>query len=145
MPDLFLAIAHHVLVFALLGVLVAECLAARTLTSSGAVIRIARIDLWYGILATLIVIAGFSRAAFASKGWLYYSHNAFFWAKIATFAALGLFSIRPTIAIMRWRRSDKLPDEAAIKSIRLFLHIELGLFFFLPIFAAAMARGYGGF
>jgi uncharacterized membrane protein len=29
--------------------------------------------------------------------------------------------------------------------VRRFLHAELGLFLLLPIFAAAMARGYGQF
>jgi putative membrane protein len=145
MLDLALAIAHHLLVFAVLGVLLAEFLSLRTLTSRENVAWIATIDLGYGILATLVVIVGFSRAAFAAKGWLYYSHNAFFWAKVATFAAIGLLSIRPTIAFGRWRRSGTVPDDAAIEPIRLYLHIELGLFVFLLIFAAAMARGYGEF
>jgi putative membrane protein len=145
MLDLVLAIAHHLLVFAVLGALLAEFLALRALTSSAAVARIATVDLGFGILATLVVIVGFSRAAFAAKGWLYYSHNAFFWAKMATFAALGLLSIVPTMAIVRWRRSGTVPDDAAIEPIRRYLHIELGLFVFLPIFAAAMARGYGEF
>jgi putative membrane protein len=145
MIDLALAIAHHLLVFAVLGVLLAEFLSLRSLASSKAVTRIAAIDLGYGILATLIVIVGFSRAAFAAKGWLYYSHNAFFWAKVATFAAIGLLSVRPTISFVRWRRSGTVPDDAAIEPIRLCLHTELGLFVLLPIFAAAMARGYGEF
>ena len=145
MLDLVLAIAHHLLVFAVLGALLAEFLALRALNSSAAVARIATVDLGFGILATLVVIVGFSRAAFAAKGWLYYSHNAFFWAKMATFAALGLLSIVPTMAIVRWRRSGTVPDDAAIEPIRRYLHIELGLFVFLPIFAAAMARGYGEF
>jgi uncharacterized membrane protein len=38
-----------------------------------------------------------------------------------------------------WNR----PNEAAIRGVRRYLHIELMLFVLLPIFAAAMARGYG--
>ena len=145
MLDLILAVAHHLLIFAVFGVLLAEFLALRGITSSEAVRRIARINLWYGILATLIVIVGFSRAAFAAKGWFYYSHNAFFWAKISTFAAIGLLSIRPTMAFVRWRRSGTVPDDTALQPLRRYLHIELSLFVFLLIFAAAMARGYGEF
>ena len=40
--------------------------------------RVARLDLIYGITATLIIIVGFGRAIFAAKGWGYYSHNGFF-------------------------------------------------------------------
>ena len=145
MLDLVLAVAHHLLIFGVFGVLLAEFLALRGLTSSEAVARIAAVDLWYGVLATLIVIVGFSRAVFAAKGWSYYSHNAFFWAKLATFAVIGLLSIRPTLAFVRWRRSGTVPDKAAIQPLRMCLHIELTLFVFLLIFAAAMARGYGEF
>jgi putative membrane protein len=46
---------------------------------------------------------------------------------------------------LRWKKSDALPDAAALRSVRLMLHVELTLFVLLPIFAAAMARGYGQF
>ena len=72
-------------------------------------------------------------------------HNAFFWAKMASFAAIGLLSVPPTMAFIRWRKSGAAPDEAAIKSARRYLHTELALFVLLLIFAAAMARGYGEF
>ena len=145
MLDLVLAVAHHFLIFAVFGVLLTEFVALRGLASSEAVARIAAIDLWYGVLATLIVIVGFSRAVFAAKGWSYYSHNAFFLAKLATFAVIGLLSVRPTLTFVRWRRSGTVPDKAAIQSLRMYLHVELTLFGFLLVFAAAMARGYGEF
>jgi len=37
------------------------------------------------------------------------------------------------------------PDDAAIRLARRYIHIEVALFVLLPIFAAAMARGYGEF
>ena len=61
---------------------------------------------WYGLLAGLIVVVGFSRAIFAAKGWTYYEHNALFWAKLATFALIGLLSVPPTLAYLRWRRAS---------------------------------------
>src|SRR5262249_1168000 len=67
--------------------------------------EVARVDLWYGILAGAIVVVGFSRAVFAAKGWAYYSVNMFFWAKMAAFAAVALLSIAPAIRIIRWRRA----------------------------------------
>jgi putative membrane protein len=144
MLDLSLAIGHHLLIFAIFGIICAEVWAVRPGLSTAAA-RIASLDLWYGILAVAILVIGFCRAIFAAKGWLYYSHNAFFWAKLGTFAIIGLLSLPPTLAFLRWRKSAVQPSEADIMTVRRYLHLELGLFFLLPVFAAAMARGYGQF
>ena len=144
MLDVILAIAHHLLIFALFGVLFAEFMMVRRGMAPEIVLKVAAIDLGYGALAGLIVIVGFSRAVFAAKGWTYYSHNLFFWAKIATFAALRpRLSVPPTLAFIRWRRAGTAPGDAAVAGVRRYLHIELALFALLPAFAAAMARGYG--
>jgi putative membrane protein len=145
MLDLSLAIAHHLLVFTLFGVLFAEFIVVRRGMSHTAVTRIAAVDLSYGVLAGLIVAAGFSRAMFAAKGWFYYSHNGFFWAKIATFVVIGLLSIPPTLAFIRWRREAEAPSDAQVAAVRRFLWAEVLLFALLPAFAAAMARGLGEF
>lgn len=143
MLDLWLAIAHHLLVFALFGILFAELISVRPGMDRAAVARIAAIDIWYGILAALIILVGFSRAIFAAKGWTYYSHNAFFWAKLGTFAVIGVLSVPPTIDYIRWRRANIAPSDAQVHVARRFLWIEVLLFALLPAFAAAMARGYG--
>jgi putative membrane protein len=143
--DLILAILHHILVFALFGILFAEFFVVRAGVGREAIVRIARIDLFYGLLAGLIIIVGFSRAIFAAKGWAYYEHNLFFWAKIATFAIIGLLSVPPTLAYVQWRRADTAPTDADVKRVRFYLHLEVALFPLLLIFAAAMARGYGEF
>jgi len=145
MLDLSLAIAHHLLMFGIFGILFAEFWVLRSGLSSAAVARIASIDLWYGIFAIAIIAIGFCRAIFAAKGWTYYSHNAFFWAKIVTFAAIGLLSVPPTMAFIRWRKSGALPSDPDVRKVRRYLHAELALALFLPAFAAAMARGYGEF
>jgi putative membrane protein len=145
MLDLTLAIAHHILVFGIFAIIFAEFWTVRPGMSSAIVSRIASIDLWYGIFAAVVVVIGFCRAIFAAKGWAYYSHNAFFWAKIGSFAAIGLLSLPPTLAFIRWRRLAVLPSESDIKTVRRYLHTELALFVLLPVFAAAMARGYGEF
>jgi putative membrane protein len=145
MLDLSLAIAHHFLIFGIFGVLFAEFWSLRPGLSSATLARIASIDLWYGVFAIAVIVVGFCRAIFAAKGWAYYSHNAFFWAKIAAFAAVGILSAPPTIALIRWRKSGALPSEMDIRRVRRYLHAELALFALLPVFAAAMARGYGEF
>ena len=105
MLDLVLAIVHHVLIFGIFGILSAELMAVRPDMSSATALRIASIDSLYGIFAAAVVIIGFCRAIFAAKGWAYYSHNAFFWAKIITFAGIGLLSVPPTMVFIRWRKA----------------------------------------
>ncbi len=145
MLDLVLAIAHHLLVFALFGILFAEFMLVRRDMDLAAVRRVSAIDLGYGALAGLIVVVGFARAAMAAKGWDYYAHNAFFWAKVGVFLAIGLISVPPTIAFIRWRRSEVAPTAAQVAGVRRLIHVEVALFALLPAFAAAMARGYGQF
>lgn len=144
MLDLILAIAHHLLIFALFGVLTAELLLVKPGMDAATLGRVARMDAAYGAIAVLVIIVGFTRAGMAAKGWDYYVHNGFFWAKIATFALIGLLSVPPTLFFLKARRAGTA-DDATIRRVRRFLHAEAGLFPLLLIFAAAMARGYGQF
>jgi putative membrane protein len=145
MLDLVLAIGHHILVFSLFGVLFAELVLIKQGIDLAIVARAGRIDLMYGVLAGLIVVVGFARAVFAAKGWLYYSHNLFFHLKVGTFIVIGLLSIAPTVAYIRWRRAGVAPTDAQVAAVRRWLWAEMALFALLPAFAAAMARGYGEF
>ncbi|HEY0105855.1 MAG TPA: DUF2214 family protein [Rhizomicrobium sp.] len=146
--DLALAIGHHLLIFALAAVLAFEIGAVKPGLSGGDAMRVGRADLWYGILAGLIILVGFARAVFAAKGWDYYAHNHFFWAKIGAFAIVGLLSIQPTLALAGWRRAfakdaSFAPGDSAVRTVRRFLWLEVLVFALIPVFAAAMARGYG--
>jgi putative membrane protein len=148
--DLSLAIAHHLLIFLLAGILAFEIGVIRPNMKREDVLRVAGVDNWYGILAVAIVVVGFSRAIYAAKGWAYYEVNGFFWAKIAAFVVVALLSIIPTIQIIRWRRALTvdtafLPTAPEIAGVRRFLWAEVVFFAFIPTFAAAMARGYGAF
>ncbi len=146
--DLALAIGHHLLIFSLAAVLAFEIGAIKKGMSGADAVRVGRVDLWYGILAGLIIVVGFTRAVFAAKGWDYYEHNHFFWAKMAAFAIVGLLSIPPPLALVRWRGAHAkdpsfAPSDGAVASARRFLWLEVFFFALIPIFAAAMARGYG--
>jgi putative membrane protein len=146
--DLHLAIAHHLLFLSLAGVLAFEIGMVRSSMDRKDILRVARVDIWYGILAGAIILVGFSRAIFAAKGWAYYSVNLFFWAKLAAFAVVGLLSIMPTIEFIRWRKalSGNLtfsPTPHGIRNVRRVLFAEAIFFALIPVFAAAMARGYG--
>lgn len=147
MTDYAFAIVHHLLVFTLAGIIAFEIATMRPEMSATDLRRIARVDLWYGIIAVAILIVGFSRAIFAAKGWAYYSHNWMFWSKIGTFGLIGLLSIVPTMSILRWRKSALQPGfvipPREFRHARGHLLFEAALFPLLLIFAAGMARGYG--
>ncbi len=148
LTDLLLAIAHHVLIFALAGVLVAEMMLVRPQMSTADALKVARIDVVFGVLAGLILIVGFGRVYFGLKGADYYWHNAFFHAKLGALLLVGILSILPTVRFIRWRRQARhdpafLPPPAEVEKIRRFIHLELVVFILIPVFAAFMARGYG--
>jgi putative membrane protein len=146
--DLVLAIVHHLLVFTLAGILAFEIGTVSLTMKRDEILRVGRVDNWYGILAGVIIVIGFIRASVAAKGWAYYEVNVFFWAKIATFVVIALLSIPPTVAIIRWRNALKsnsafAPPADTIRRVRGYLWAEAALFLLLPVFAAVMARGYG--
>jgi putative membrane protein len=148
LTDLLLAIAHHLLVFGLLGLLITEMMTIRPGMSAAGIRYVAKLDIAYGIVAGLIVIIGFSRVFFGIKGADFYLANPVFWAKMAAFLILGLLSIPPTLRIIHWRRAAEgdptfRPPEAEVKKVRRYMHYEGMAFFSIPVFAALMARGYG--
>jgi putative membrane protein len=148
LTDLLLAIAHHLLIFTLFGLLVTEMVMLKPELPRATLFRLARIDTIYGIVAGLIVVIGFSRVHFGLKSPEFYEHNPVFWAKIAAFVVVGLLSIPPTIRIIRWRRAASAdpgfrPEAAAVLATRRFMHYEGVAFIFILIFAAMMARGIG--
>ena len=143
MTDLMFAVAHHLCMFVLFAVLMFELAVLRRGIGAPQAALLARVDRAYGLLAMAMIALGFARAVYAAKGWDYYSHNAFFWAKIATFALVGALSAMPTRAFIQWRRAGGAPAGAEVLRVRGFLGAQLVLFALIPVFAAAMARGYG--
>jgi putative membrane protein len=148
MLDVVLAIVHHLLIFAIAALLTAQIVLIAPGLSAAGLQRAAAIDRFYGVLAGLILIVGFSRAIYAAKGWEYYSVNLFFWAKIAAFAVVGLLSILPTLRLVVWTKAERqapgaLPASDDLARVRRVLWLEAAVFASLPVFAALMARGYG--
>lgn len=146
MTDLILAIVHHLLAFMLAGVIAAEAVLVRPGLGRRGLALLGRIDAAYGALAALLIIIGASRVYFGLKGWQFYVYNPTFWAKMVAFAAVGLLSIAPTVRILRWRAAASsdgyvVPDAEIIR-VRGFIKAEAAVFALIPIFAAAMARGY---
>lgn len=150
MTDLILAIAHHLCVFTLAGLLIAEVALLRPGIAGERIRQIGAIDAAYGAMAGLVIVVGVLRVIFGDKGAEYYLHNWAFWLKMAAFLLVGLLSVPPTLAILGWRRQLKdnpgfTPDPLLVGRLRRFFAGEILAFAFIPAFAAAMARGYGIF
>ena len=143
MLDLGLAIAHHLLVFGLAIMLAMELAYLRA--ESPPVSRLAGLDAGYGVTSLLIIAVGVCRVVWGAKGWAAYEANPFFWAKVGTFAVMGLCSIAPTVAFLRWRRAFRAdpafrPSPQEIAGVTRWVRVEILLLFPLVGFAAAMAR-----
>ena len=141
--DAILAIAHHLAVFSLVAVLVAEFVVSAGTLDMARLRQLGRLDGAYGALAGLVLVAGGLRVGFGAKGWSFYAGNPMFWAKLGTFALVGLLSIVPTVRLIRWRRAGTLPDAAAVRSLRGWMHAQLVLLVLIPVFAVLMARAIG--
>ncbi len=148
LSDALLAWAHFVLAFVMVGALVAEAFILRLPVDARVARLLARIDLFYGGSAGLLILAGVARVIWGAKGWVYYQGQPFFWAKMATFAVVGLASIAPTMRFLRWRREAAasvtfVAPEAEVKGMRRYVMGEVHAIALLLLFAVLMARGIG--
>ncbi|WP_420008406.1 DUF2214 family protein [Xanthomonas sacchari] len=143
--DLLLAALHHLAMLLLIAALVAEWALLRAPLARIPLTRLVRIDAMYGVAALLILAIGALRVRYGLKGADYYLHNPWFWAKLGTFAAIGLLSLVPTLRLLRWRRQarrqpDWAPPPAQVRTLQCLLGLELALVAVLVVLAAAMAR-----
>lgn len=150
MLDLILAGLHHLAVFTLIAVFASEFVLLRPGLEGRRVGQLSAIDAAYGAAAGIVIIVGIIRVIFGASGWEYYVFNAAFWAKMAAFAAMGGVSAIPTRAYIGWRKAYAAdqsfnPPDDEVRRMRGFLFVEVGLVALVPLFAAAMARGYGAF
>ena len=143
--DLILASSHHLVVFLLVAIFAAEFALLRPGLAGNRIGQLARIDAAYGGVAMLVIVVGVLRVIFGASGWEYYVSNYAFWAKMAAFLVMGLLTVPPTLAIRRWLKAgqDYVVPAEEISANRRFIYLQAGVLVLLPIFAAAMARGYG--
>ena len=146
--DLILASAHHLAVFSMVGLFAAEFAMLRPGLAGPRIGQLARIDAAYGAVAGLVIVVGIVRVIFGAAGWQYYVSNQMFWAKMAAFLVMGLLTVPPTMAMRRWANAAKTdagyqPAASEISANRRYIHLQAVMLLLIPIFAAAMARGYG--
>jgi len=148
LTDLILAILHHVAIVTLIVLLAVEFALLRPGLSATDLRRLINVDAAYGATAGLVIAIGICRVVWGLKGPDFYLANVWFWAKMASFIAIGLLSIPPTMKLLAWRRALKQdptfqPAPADVARLRGFVHAEVGLLVLVVAFAAAMAR-YSG-
>ncbi|MFZ5661191.1 MAG: DUF2214 family protein [Pseudomonadota bacterium] len=149
LTDFLLASLHHLLVYGLVAMLVAEAALLRAPAPDAATVqRLARLDAGYGMTALALLLAGLARIGFGLKGHDFYAHNPWFWAKLGTFLLIGLLSLGPTLRYLRWRRALRDRADAAVPvedwtRARRQVRLQLALLALVFVFAAGMAR-HGG-
>ena len=146
--DWTLASLHHLTIFSLAGILAFELALTVGVVDVRTVLRLSRVDAWYGALAALALAAGLARVFLGAKGAEYYAVNGLFWIKMALFATVAAISVLPTLRFIVWRRAARLdagflaPSDQLARVHNVFW-VEVALFALIPIAAAGMARGYG--
>ena len=143
LPDVLLASAHHLLAFALAALLFAEWVVAGQPPDRRLVTLLARLDMSYGAVAGLLLLAGGARLLWGAKGWAYYLGSHVFWAKLACFLAIGLLSLKPTLRILRWRRRAEPPASGELQALRGWMMAQLILIPPILLCASLVARGLG--
>ena len=148
MSDLLLAMLHHLLAFGIGAAITAELVMVRPGMQPATVKLAARYDMVLGLMAMALLVVGFLRVFFGAKGSDFYIHNHVFWTKVVLFAIVGLMSIKPTLAILRWQKAQRAdagftPEEVEVRAVRKMLMAEVHVFALIPLAGAAMARGYG--
>lgn len=146
--DALLAYLHYVAIFLLVGFLAAEMVMLRRALDARAIRLLGKVDLVYFGSAMAALATGILRLVFGAKGADFYMGSWPFYVKFALFIAVGIVSIQPTLAFIRWRRMLEhdpawpVPDAERLRVWRMIM-IEVHLAAMIPVFAVVMARGLG--
>lgn len=144
--EIVAACLHHMALLVVIGVLYSEYTLLKLDDIRPHVSRLAKLDIFYGIAALVLVAAGLARVFFYGKGLAFYIGSPYFHIKMTLVVVIVLLSIMPTLQFIRWRRAERAGtlaiDPAVQKRIRVLVGIESHLAFVVPIFAVLMARGY---
>lgn len=148
MADAIAASLHYLSIFVLFALLTAEHLLFKAQIDHATAKRLLRIDIAYGITASLVLVTGIARVLWFGKGLDYYLGNGLFHAKVGLFLLIGLLSIVPTLTFFNWRNdllAGKAPQisPALAKRTIWVIRLELLLLVCLPFLASLMARGFG--
>lgn len=92
-----------------------------------------------------VLATGFARTYWGAKGFEWYWHQPLLHIKVTLFVIVGLISIAPTRAFIRWRKaldaSGALPAEAEVRKVRKLIMVQAHLVMLIPLAAVLLARG----
>ncbi len=146
--DAILAYLHFTAIFILFAFLSVEIVLIRGSLDATAVRLLGRVDLAYFGAAAAVLVTGFLRLVLGAKGPDFYLNSWPIYVKLALFLAVGIISVTPTLAFIRWRRALeheaqwKVPDAERARMRRLIM-IEVHLAALIPLIAVIMSRGLG--
>lgn len=148
MADAIAAYLHYLSIFLLFALLVLEHRLFKLPLDLDRARSLMRIDIAYGITASLVLATGLARVLWFGKGSAYYLHNSLFHAKVGLFVLVALLSTFPTVVFLCWRNSVKAGQVPVLsprtgKLLVITLRAELTLLLVLPLLGALMARGFG--
>src|SRR5690349_13042873 len=140
------AFLHHIAAFVVVGALMVELVVLRNDLTIQSARSVLRMDMAYGIAATVLLVVGFLRVFYTEKGAAYYFASGSFLTKLTLFIIVGLLSIYPTMQFLGWRkalREGRVPnfDAGTRRKVRTLIHVELTLLFVIMLMAVMMARG----
>ncbi|HWA17171.1 MAG TPA: DUF2214 family protein [Gemmatimonadales bacterium] len=114
---------------------------------AGAIRRVLRADIWWGVAAILWLGTGLPRLLMGlEKPTAYYLANPIFLAKLALFLTIVAIEMVQAVDFGRWRkalRAGQTPDTGAAPRWARFSRLEAALVLLIVLLATAMARGYG--
>jgi len=146
--DALLAYLHYTAIFFLAGFLGVELLLIRGALDARGVRLLARLDVAYFLSAMAALATGGLRLVYGAKGPDFYLDHWPFYVKLGLFVAVGIISVQPTLAFVRWRRmlegdaAGSVPDVER-KRVRRLILLEVHLAAMIPVLAVVMSRGLG--
>ena len=109
--------------------------------------RLVTVDRIYGIAAMAVLVTGFIRIYWGTKGAAWYWGNWLLHVKLAAFVVVALISIAPTLRFLRQRRAVRadgtLPSADEVRRTRKLVMLQAHIIPFIPLAAVFLARGFG--
>jgi putative membrane protein len=141
-----LAYLHFAAILAVVVFMTSEAALCRTEWMNAAVVRrLVRLDVLYLASAIVLLLTGLARTWWGMKGAEWYWSQPLLHLKVTLFVVIGLMSIAPTRAFLRWRRvldsTGALPPPEEVRQARRWVMIESHLLVLVPLAAALLARG----
>lgn len=145
--EALLAALHLVAILTFVVFLSSQAALCRIEWMNAAVVeRLARLDVIYGVAATLMIASGIARLIWGIKGASWYLSQPMFHIKITIVLVMAILSIWPSIMFRRWRHNLRatgaLPGELEVKKVRRLVMIQSHTLPVVAVIAVFWARGW---